>query len=236
MCHGAEPHGTADSVTIPSPDSLRATFDLPSSPLCTEALELAYKELEGPIFNHSVRVFLYADWLAKRNNGTTMTQLAPQTDLVSERDMLFVACILHDIGTSDTCNGPQRFEVEGADCAAALLRKYAVAESELYQVWLAIALHTCGGIAERAGRLPLLVRNAVLLDFSDAKCAEMNALAFRDEIQQTVPRGLVERVLANAVVRQVLEKPGKAPTSSWPERLLKAHLADPRWDRDNPGF
>lgn len=225
MCPGSDSmtttsQGAADTLSL----SEFITHKLPSTPLCIAALQFAKDKLETPIFNHSLRVFLYADEHVK-------------TSVAVDREMLFVASLFHDIGTSDSCNGPQRFEVEGADAAASFLRDYSIPEATIREVWLSIALHSSHTIAERAGTLPYLIRTAVLLDFVEGKRVELNALSLQNELETHLPRLAVERALANAVVRQALERPLlKAPRPSWPRQLLDAHMADPRWDRDNPGF
>jgi hypothetical protein len=58
-----------------------------------------------------------------------------------------------------------RFEVEGADLAAAVLREHGVPEPDVDRVWEAIALHTSPGIAARRGLLSYLTREGVGIDF-----------------------------------------------------------------------
>ena len=72
---------------------------------------------------------------------------------------------MHDLGTGDLAKGEARFEVEGADLAAAVLREHGVAEPDVDRVWEAIALHTSPGIAERRGLLAYLTREGVGIDF-----------------------------------------------------------------------
>ena len=70
------------------------------------------------------------------------------------------------------------------------------------EVSLSIALHTTPTIAKRAGTLPYLIRTAVLLDFSDDKRMEFNLQCLQNELETQLPRLEIERVLANAVVRE----------------------------------
>ena len=69
------------------------------------------------------------------------------------RGLLFAACILHDLGVSSVAPGKARFEVEGADLAAALVSEYGVAAPDIDRVWEAIAPHSSLGIAEHRGLL-----------------------------------------------------------------------------------
>ncbi|MEU3244678.1 MULTISPECIES: HD domain-containing protein [unclassified Streptomyces] len=182
--------------------------------------------LEPAIFNHSVRVWLLADHLARREGLHGL-----------ESEALAVACLFHDAGTAQRYDGPQRFEVEGADAARMFLAEHGAAWPEplLQDVWQAIALHTSPGIAERMGGLTRLVRLGVLADFGRSDLIESageQLLASLDEL----PRLSIETVLGDAVVEQAMRSPGKAPSASWPGVLLSAHLADPHHGGVNPAF
>ncbi|MFF1847709.1 HD domain-containing protein [Streptomyces sp. NBC_01550] len=177
------------------------------------------------ILNHSVRVWLLADHLARREGID-----AP------ERESLAVACLFHDVGTAHQHDGPQRFEVEGADAASAFLSRHRWPAPLIKGVWEAIALHTSPGIAERMGRLPRLVRVGVRADFG---ATELIGTDDEDRLASALalfPRLNIESVLGEAVVAQALRCPGKAPSSSWPGGLLAAHLANPEHSGVNPAF
>ncbi|MEU6546132.1 HD domain-containing protein [Streptomyces sp. NPDC046859] len=182
--------------------------------------DAAYTHVSGvlapAVLQHSVRVWLLADHIGRRQGVDG-----------SEREALAVACLFHDAGTADVYDGPQRFEVEGADAARVFLAGHAWPQPLVRSVWEAIALHTSPGIAERMGRLPRLVREGVLADFGrtdlippgDEKALTTALAAF--------PRLDIEAVLSGAVVAQALRRPEKAPPSSWPGGLLAAHRAGP---------
>jgi HD domain-containing protein len=184
--------------------------DFPDTALCLAALALAREHEHPAILNHSLRTFRHGEHAAQR------LDLRPGADY--DREELFVACVLHDIGTADAYDGAQRFEVEGADAAAAFLAAHDIAAPARGRVWEAIALHTSPGIAERLGPLTRLTRAGVVADF-----ARSTATARGFEADH--PRLDVERHLADAVVRQALANPTKAPPASWPGQLLRAHRA-----------
>ena len=85
-------------------------------PAATAALELATAHEIPSVLNHSIRTHLFALMHAEKLG------LSAGADFDAE--LLFVACVLHDLGASDAYDGPQRFEVEGADAAAALLAEH----------------------------------------------------------------------------------------------------------------
>ncbi|MBU1589156.1 MAG: HD domain-containing protein, partial [Actinobacteria bacterium] len=74
-----------------------------SSPLAAAALDLATAHEIPSVLNHSIRTHGYALLHAQKLN------------LEFDPDLLFVACVLHDLGSADAFDGPQRFEVEAAD-------------------------------------------------------------------------------------------------------------------------
>jgi HD domain len=183
---------------------------LPGDPLAVRAVEFASAHEHPALVNHSVRTYLHAVFAAR---GLGMDYPA---------DLLFLACILHDIGTSDAYDGAQRFEVEGADAAATFLSEQGMGAAAVDQVWEAIALHTSPHIAERRGPVTALTRLGVRADFG---AATGGGDSDRASLESRYPRLDIERVRRDAVVAQALRDPGKAPASSWPGGLLQAHLA-----------
>jgi hypothetical protein len=171
--------------------------------------EAAVRELLHPsIYNHTKRVLHLATHLA----------LGEQVDDAA----LAVAALFHDSGTASAYDGPQRFELEGADAAARFLQERGWTPSRIRPVWEAIALHTSAGIAERFGRVQRLLREAVLVDLGRAELR----IASTPELEQRLselPRLDIDRVLPDAVVRQALRPgaaEGKAPPFTWPGALV----------------
>ena len=133
------------------------SLDVPAGPLAEAALTVVRSSESAAVANHSLRSFFFAELLAAHEGC--------QQDAAYDRDLLFAATVMHDLGTGDLAKGEARFEVEGADLAAAVLREHGVAEPDVDRVWEAIALHTSPGIAERRGLLAYLTREGVGIDF-----------------------------------------------------------------------
>jgi HD superfamily phosphodiesterase len=110
---------------------MQAVLTLPSGPLAEACVSLARKTESLPIVDHSIRSFLYARLLAEHEDSLA--------DAAYDEGLLFAACILHDLGLGTGALGKARFEVEGADLAAALLSEYGVAARDIDRVWEAIA-------------------------------------------------------------------------------------------------
>jgi len=86
---------------------------LPDSPVARHAVEYVRSCESEPIANHSIRSYLFAALIADHEGLTAGTDF--------DTDLLFCACVLHDLGTSPSAPGKQRFEVEGADITAEFL-------------------------------------------------------------------------------------------------------------------
>jgi HD superfamily phosphohydrolase YqeK len=230
-----------ESLAMCPPSDLASTHSTSSLPLSkidsvippTPIAQSGYKHAAGllapAILNHSIRVYLYAKALAEHTSSRYSTD-------PSQHDLLFTACLFHDIGTTSTYDGPQRFEVEGADAAVKHLSQFGISEQDKHDVWTAIAIHTSPGIAERIGELSRLVRIAVVTDFG-RKSAEWDTLvSLREQLEKDFARAGIEKVLGDAVVEQAKQRPEKAPMVSWPGVMYKAWLAEPEWDGVNKAF
>jgi hypothetical protein len=112
-------------------------IQMPDSALCKAATEFATSAYPAFLLNHCQRSFIFGDAL-----GTGMGR-------AYNRELLYVACLLHDLGMTESAPVETRFEVEGADAAQAFLAKHGVAMPEQELVWDAIALHTTLVIPQR---------------------------------------------------------------------------------------
>lgn len=202
---------------------------VPPTPLCRKALQLAAQTLTPALFNHSLRVFVFAKWLAEKE-GSRLIQNAHSLDL------LFVACICHDFGATDEHDGHERFEVCGADAAVNFLKSHDVEEAGCHQAWVGIALHTSPGIAERIDEFTRLVRLGVLIDFRQRTRDQLDANEYYANIVAEIPRLEIEKQLGDAVVAQAVRNPDKAPAASWPGVLLRSHTENPTWEGVNKAF
>ena len=113
----------------------------PRTGLALDALRPA-RDTEAPaIFNHSMRTYLYGRFLGEQRG------LRPDHDYDDE--LLFLGCVLHDIGLTPHGDRGGRFDVDGADTAAAFLHDRGVAADRVEVVWDAVALHLCFEVAIR---------------------------------------------------------------------------------------
>src|SRR5207247_2281155 len=136
--------------------SMNDILVLPTGSLVDASLALVRSTETRPIVDHSIRTFLFARLLAGHEGCLD--------DAAYDEELLFAATVMHDLGLGEHARGHARFEVEGADLAAAVLRAHGIGEADVDRVWEAIALHSCIGIAERRGLLTYLTYKGVFVD------------------------------------------------------------------------
>jgi len=197
-------------------DHLVDPLHLPTTQLATAALALVIADEPAAIANHSIRSYLFGRIRAEHLGARPGRDYDPQ--------LLFLACVLHDIGLSATGDRDQRFEVDGADVAAEFLTGHGLPAADVDAVWEAIALHTSPGIAERRGPLCELVRAGVGLDFGRDTGSVTDQDAAR--IHARYPRLAMERALVDVIVAQARVRPQKAPRYSIAGELVR--------ERDTP--
>ena len=100
---------------------------LPDTAVARAAIQLSQSTESLPVFNHSVRSYLFGELLAAHEG------LRPGADYDSEA--LFLGSVLHDLGAGSAAPGKERFEVEGADLAAALLTEHGCERAVVDGVW-----------------------------------------------------------------------------------------------------
>ena len=115
-----------DAARLPP---LVAGIRLVDSKIARRAVELAHLSYPPYLFNHAIRTFLLGS-LA----GRARTQRF-------DEEILFLACILHDLGLTERFQGDLPFEIQGAEAAKHFLEKSAYKPAGVETVWDGIAMH-----------------------------------------------------------------------------------------------
>lgn len=130
-----------------------AGIDIPDSAIANQATELLLEHGTEFIYNHSLRVFLFASLNGQR------------ADLKYDAELLYVSSVFHDLGLMPNYSSPdKRFEVDGANAAREFLKGHGLPDQALQLVWDTIALHTTIGIAEYKEAEVALMYSGVGLD------------------------------------------------------------------------
>jgi hypothetical protein len=188
---------------------------LPSGPLAAASLSIVQTTASAPIAGHSIRAFLYARLLAGHESSLN--------DAAYDEDLLFAACVMHDLGLGSRAAGQARFEVEGADLAATVLTEHGVAAPEVDRVWEAIALHSSAGIAHRRGLLTYLTHRGVFIDSGRDTGLPAGLI---QRVRTAYPHRAGNRYLADAIADHASRSDAAAPPGSLGFELLRRRRAE----------
>jgi len=186
---------------------------LPTGRLADASLAITRSTASRPIVDHSIRSFLFARLLADKEGS--------RNDADYDEDLVFAATVMHDLGLGALATGEARFEVEGADLAAGVLREHGLSDPHIDQVWEAIALHSSIGIAHRRGLLTYLTHRGVFIDAGLDTDAVADRL--RQEILDAYPRPAGDRSIVDAIVAHAARSEAAAPPGSLAFELLRQH-------------
>jgi hypothetical protein len=162
---------------------------IPDSLLVKEATEILREYSTDLLFNHSIRVYLFA------------AEQGRQRSLRFDAELLYVAAAFHDLGLIKKFSSQnERFEVDGANAARQFLDAHNIAEDQMQAVWEAIALHTTPGIPQYMRPEVALLNSGVLLDVLGVGFDQFPA-ELREEIVARYPRtnfkkGFIEEYFA----------------------------------------
>lgn len=187
-----------------------AQWDLPDSQVCLAAVGLARDVSPEFLYNHCVRGYLFARELAARAG------LRGGVDY--DEEVVFLASILHDLGLTAFGSGDQRFEVEGADAAARFLRGQGLTEDRVTRVWQSIALHTSIGLGHRFGTEQAVCHSGIDLDVAGIQKDSLPT-GFADRVHAAWPRHNLGFAITEAIGRDTLANPTKAPLFSFPAHV-----------------
>ncbi len=203
--------------------------DPPDSALSLLAEERA-RELSAPaLYAHCLRTWAFAVLLAQRDR------------IAHDEELLYLACVLHDLGL--TAAHDQRdptaacFAVEGARAAHELLCRQGETEDRARAVAQAITLHLNVTVPQRLGSEAHLLSKGVSLDTIGRRLHRLGAAPVRDVNVRWPREGFAEH-LVSATARQAKIRPQSR--SALLDRLgfaglLRANPLDRPPDSIHPG-
>jgi hypothetical protein len=140
-------------VPTPQAEFQHAQPGVPDTKLTREATGLLREFSTQLLFNHSHRVFFWAN------------ELGHQTGQKYDQELLFVCAAFHDMGLLEKFSSAQdRFEVDSANAVRQFLEHHNVPAARVQVAWDAISLHTTPGIAAYKPIEVELLFNGVGLD------------------------------------------------------------------------
>jgi hypothetical protein len=156
--------------------TLPSALLIPDSLLAKEATDILRDHSTELLFNHSMRVYLFA------------VEQGREQKLRFDPELLFVAAAFHDLGLVKKFSSlTERFEVDGANAARQFLAAHNVPEERIQTAWQAIALHTTPGVTQYLRPEVALLYSSVGLDVL-GKGFDQFPSKLRDEIVARYPR------------------------------------------------
>jgi hypothetical protein len=169
--------GTAPPTAQGGLESLPATvagIRLVDSSIAKAATQLSRAASPPYLFNHAIRTFLFASLIGRA--------LGQKFD----DEVLYLACVLHDLGLTDRFAGELPFEIQGAEAAKRFLEQQAYAKAKIGIVWDGIAMHP-SLIGHYKGAEIRLVGEGAAADVVGADSSQIKKPAI-DEILRSFPR------------------------------------------------
>jgi hypothetical protein len=169
---------------------------IPDSLLAKEATEILREHSTDLLFNHSMRVYLFA------------AEQGRQQKLRFDPELLYVSAAFHDLGLiKKFSSSSERFEVDGANAARQFLTAHTVSEEQIQTVWQAIALHTTPGVTQYMRPEVALLYSGVGLDVIGRGLDQFPS-ELRDEIVAKYPRKHFKQEFLRAYFDGFAHKPG----------------------------
>jgi hypothetical protein len=175
--------------------TLSSSLIIPDSLLAKEVTGIAREYSTDLLFNHSMRVYLFA------------AEQGRQQTLEFDPELLYVAAAFHDLGLTKKFSSPNdRFEVDGANAARQFLIAHNVPELQIHTVWEAIALHTTPGVTQYMSPEVVLLYSGVGLDVLGRGLDQFPA-DVREEIVAKYPRKNFKQEFLQAYFAGFAHKP-----------------------------
>src|ERR1700733_505164 len=151
------------------------------------------------LFNHAVRTFLFGS-LVGRALGQKF-----------DEEILYLACLLHDLGLTEKYQGELPFEIQGAETARKFLEAQSYAKEKLGIVWHGIAMHASPISQFKQPEIMLVGEGAgadvIAPDFSQIKKSDV------EEIVKAFPRLKFKQAFVTTCAEVVRKYPRAASSS-----------------------
>jgi len=166
----------------------------PDSGFTRKATALAERVHNKAMLNHVHRSWWFAEYLGRKRQ------------LKYDREVVYLAALLHDLGLTEEYAAEGRFEVDGADAASKMLRDGGFSLTRAQMVWEGIALHSSLGIADRLEAETCLVCLGAHVDVFGMNIEEISP-ELLDETIGRYPRFGFKRAFQLALSEVAAKKP-----------------------------
>lgn len=187
-----------------------SSTDLPSTDATAEAGRLLRESCDGFLVAHCERSARFAALLAARDGAGL------------DHEAMYVGVLLHDLGLSPRFDGPERFEVRGANATRELLHDLGWERARVETVWDVVALHTSREIARHKSPEADYANRGISLDIRARPPADLDAGIVRAVLDEW-PRATFPAAMSDALIAEVRARPN-AVRSTWLEHVAVEHV------------
>jgi hypothetical protein len=169
---------------------------LVDSHIAKEATQLSLETSPPYLFNHSVRTYLF---------GALLGRKARQ---VFDEELLYLACLLHDLGLTERFAGDMPFEIAGAEAAREFLEQRGISEERTAVIWDGIAMHPYAIASHKRPEISLVASGAA----ADVVGSDVSKIppAYKEEVLYAFPRLGFKKAFVRTCAEIVRGHPGGA--------------------------
>jgi hypothetical protein len=172
-----------------------AEVRVPDSAAASEAEQLARAESSPMLYGHALRSYFFAALLAARDG------------MNYDEELLYVGCVLHDIGLTPRFADPVRaFEQVSADTCAELAERHGWALPRRYRLHRAVVLHMAPVLPPAEEAEVLLLEAGVACDVTGTRSRQVSGRAI-EELLARYPRAGFKREFTQLLRSEAARKP-----------------------------
>jgi hypothetical protein len=172
-----------------------AEIRVPDTAAAADAERLARVESSPMLYSHALRSYFFAALLAARDG------------MDYDQELLYVGCVLHDIGLTPRFVDPIRpFEHVSADTCAELAEHHDWALPRRYRLHRAVVLHMAPTLPPAEEAEVLLLEAGVACDVTGARSREVSGRAI-EELLARYPRAGFKREFTQLLRSEAARKP-----------------------------
>jgi len=186
------------------------TVEPPDTEPARQARDLVHDCCPPHVAAHCERSFQFAALLAQVD------------DIDVDLEVVYIGTVLHDLGLSARFDGPERFEMRGANVVRTMLLEGGMERARAENVWDVIALHASTAIAAHKSVETRIANRGISIDVRGAGAEQLPAEAIRAVLDRW-PRAEFPAEFSRTMIDEVRSNPA-AVRSSWMECIAVAHV------------
>ena len=183
---------------------------VPETDLARWACNLLHASCPQHVIAHSERSFQFAALVARAESVEVDTEV------------LYIGTILHDVGLATRFDGPERFEMRGANVVRTMLLEAGMQRARTESVWDVIALHASTAIAAHKSIETRIANRGISIDVRGVGAEHLPEGAVQ-AVLDTWPRQQFPAAFAGTLIDEVRAHPASV-RSSWMECIAVAHV------------